>query len=159
MFLSSQRMDVAKMLLLLTALSLIAAITEARKCSATCSRLAEGQVVTVDCSSRNLDCIPSNFPDATVMDLSNNDIALLELEVPVSISDRVRPICLPPRNDSHLTEEGLSATVSGWGGTIPFGEVQSKPSWTKLRIPVEGPKAYPLLDCGKLCRICERIID
>ncbi|XP_071788766.1 uncharacterized protein [Asterias amurensis] len=58
------------------------------------------------------------FP--TYSNYNLNDIALLELEVPVSISDRVSPVCLPPRNDSLLTETGSSATMSGWGGTIPF---------------------------------------
>ncbi len=60
------------------------------------------------------------FP--TYSNYNLNDIALLELEVPVAITDRVRPVCLPPRDDSHLTEAGMSATVSGWGGTIPFSK-------------------------------------
>ncbi|XP_038058130.1 atrial natriuretic peptide-converting enzyme-like [Patiria miniata] len=62
-----------------------------------------------------------SIPFPSYINYNYNDIALLELEVPVSISDRVRPVCLPPRNDSHLTAEGSSASVSGWGGTVPFG--------------------------------------
>ncbi|XP_022105015.1 peroxidasin homolog [Acanthaster planci] len=31
-----------------------------------------------DCSSRNLDCIPVNYPDSLVMDLSHNNISILE---------------------------------------------------------------------------------
>ncbi|XP_022105017.1 leucine-rich repeats and immunoglobulin-like domains protein 2 isoform X2 [Acanthaster planci] len=31
-----------------------------------------------DCSSRNLDCIPVNYPDSLVMDLSHNNITILE---------------------------------------------------------------------------------
>ncbi|XP_022106148.1 atrial natriuretic peptide-converting enzyme-like [Acanthaster planci] len=62
-----------------------------------------------------------SIPFPNYINFNVNDIALLELDVPVSISERVRPVCLPPRNDSHLTKAGRSGTVTGWGGTIPLG--------------------------------------
>ena len=62
------------------------------------------------------------IPFPNYINYNDNDLALLELEVPLSFSDRVRPVCLPPRNDSVLTAVGVSATMAGWGGTVPSGE-------------------------------------
>ncbi|XP_066980067.1 transmembrane protease serine 9-like [Macrobrachium rosenbergii] len=42
----------------------------------------------------------------------NNDIALLHLAYPVTVDDKVRPICLPSPNP---VPEGERATVAGWG--------------------------------------------
>ncbi|XP_022090564.1 leucine-rich repeat-containing protein 15-like [Acanthaster planci] len=52
-----------------------------RSCqSSTCHAQCDYDHVTgrVDCSFRHLDCIPVNYPDALVMDLSHNDITVLE---------------------------------------------------------------------------------
>ncbi|XP_038068433.1 leucine-rich repeat-containing protein 15-like [Patiria miniata] len=48
--------------------------------SSTCRAQCDYDYVTarVDCSSRNLSCIPVNYPDSLVMDLSHNDISVLE---------------------------------------------------------------------------------
>ncbi|XP_058443796.1 trypsin-4-like [Malaya genurostris] len=51
---------------------------------------------------------------------NNNDIGLLELMFPVTISgDRLVPICLPPANDNLF--EGKMAIVTGWGKTALGG--------------------------------------
>ncbi|XP_058811803.1 trypsin-4-like [Topomyia yanbarensis] len=51
---------------------------------------------------------------------NNNDIGLLELTFPVTISsDRLVPICLPQANDSVY--EGKTAVVTGWGKTALGG--------------------------------------
>lgn len=51
-----------------------------------------------------------------------NDIALVELEEPVTFDDNVQPICLPSEDDDFT---GQNAYVSGWGYTEyskwPFG--------------------------------------
>ena len=46
----------------------------------------------------------------------NSDIAIIELEEEVTISDRVRPICLPPK-DSFINPsiEGTTCVAAGWG--------------------------------------------
>ncbi|XP_022105012.1 leucine-rich repeats and immunoglobulin-like domains protein 2 [Acanthaster planci] len=45
-------------------------------CSAQCNY--DHMSGRADCSSRNLDCIPVNYPDSLVMDLSHNNISVLE---------------------------------------------------------------------------------
>lgn len=42
-----------------------------------------------------------------------NDIALLRLDRPVSFSNRIQPICLPPETRSNLVNKKL--VVAGWG--------------------------------------------
>lgn len=51
---------------------------------------------------------------------NNNDIALMELTFPVTISeDRLVPVCLPQPNDSIY--DGKMAIVTGWGKTALGG--------------------------------------
>merc|ERR1719419_174797 len=47
-------------------------------------------------------------------DSKENDISILELETPVSLTDypNIKPICLPSKDATYA---GLSATISGWG--------------------------------------------
>ncbi|XP_068220005.1 transmembrane protease serine 9-like [Palaemon carinicauda] len=45
-------------------------------------------------------------------DTLNNDIALLHLAYPVTISEKVGPICLPTLDVVH---DGVDVTVAGWG--------------------------------------------
>jgi len=45
-----------------------------------------------------------------------NDIALLKLKADIKFSARVRPACLP--TNAAKTYAGVTATVSGWGGTL-----------------------------------------
>lgn len=47
-----------------------------------------------------------------------NDIALLELETPISYDSHIVPICMP-KDDDDFT--GRIATVSGWG-RLKYGE-------------------------------------
>ena len=64
------------------------------------------------------------------------DIALLELERPVTWKDypHIRPICLP---DSEVQEvSGLTGTVAGWGATRTLEEVQPTPDHCKLHRPI-----------------------
>lgn len=55
---------------------------------------------------------PSYNPQTT-----NNDIALLKLESPVTFSDYVRPVCLATSSNEWATypEEQASCHVIGWG--------------------------------------------
>ncbi|XP_029173024.1 soluble guanylate cyclase 89Db-like [Nylanderia fulva] len=56
----------------------------------------------------------------------NNDIAIIEMDQPVSINDLVRTACLP--EDKNIDYTGAIATVIGWGQT---GE--NKPESDELR--------------------------
>ncbi|XP_022105014.1 insulin-like growth factor-binding protein complex acid labile subunit [Acanthaster planci] len=50
--------------------------------SSTCNVQCDYDHVTgkADCSHRNLDCIPVNYPDTLVMDLTHNNISVLDLD-------------------------------------------------------------------------------
>ncbi|XP_055616515.1 trypsin-like [Toxorhynchites rutilus septentrionalis] len=64
--------------------------------------------------------------------LNNNDIALLELTFPVSISsERLVPVCLPQPNDN--TYEGKTGIVTGWGRTAA-GVLSD--TLQELRVPI-----------------------
>ncbi|XP_065211110.1 uncharacterized protein LOC135839142 [Planococcus citri] len=63
--------------------------------------------------------------------LLDNDIALLELNEPVTFSDNIQPICLPDPNETYTSKK---ATVVGWGITsYPMGT----PSAILQKIQVE----------------------
>ncbi|XP_051579761.1 suppressor of tumorigenicity 14 protein homolog [Myxocyprinus asiaticus] len=47
------------------------------------------------------------------------DIALMELDSPVTFSETIRPICLPTANDVYPA--GLPVTITGWGATREGG--------------------------------------
>jgi secreted trypsin-like serine protease len=47
----------------------------------------------------------------------SNDIALLKMERPVKLSDRVRPVKLPRRSHQNMTFKKYLATITGWGTT------------------------------------------
>ncbi|XP_016315963.1 suppressor of tumorigenicity 14 protein homolog [Sinocyclocheilus anshuiensis] len=49
----------------------------------------------------------------------DNDIALMELDSPVTFSATIRPICLPTATDFFPT--GETVTISGWGATREGG--------------------------------------
>ncbi|XP_067275825.1 ST14 transmembrane serine protease matriptase a [Pseudorasbora parva] len=49
----------------------------------------------------------------------DNDIALMELESPVTFSDTIRPICLPTATD--VFPPGDVVTITGWGATREGG--------------------------------------
>uniref|UniRef100_A0A673MVQ8 Suppressor of tumorigenicity 14 protein homolog n=1 Tax=Sinocyclocheilus rhinocerous TaxID=307959 RepID=A0A673MVQ8_9TELE len=49
----------------------------------------------------------------------DNDIALMELDSPVTFSATIRPICLPTATDVFPT--GETVTISGWGATREGG--------------------------------------
>uniref|UniRef100_A0A8C2C9Y7 Suppression of tumorigenicity 14a n=1 Tax=Cyprinus carpio TaxID=7962 RepID=A0A8C2C9Y7_CYPCA len=49
----------------------------------------------------------------------DNDIALMELDSPVTFSETIRPICLPAATDVYPA--GETVTISGWGATREGG--------------------------------------
>lgn len=59
----------------------------------------------------------------------DNDIALLELSVPVEYDDYVRPACIP--EGSSFNEEGQYSNcyITGWGYTQEEGKKYSKTSY------------------------------
>lgn len=63
---------------------------------------------------------------------NNNDIALMELTFPVTISeDRLVPICLPQPNDALY--DGKMAVVTGWGKTAVGG---LSATLQELKVPI-----------------------
>ncbi|XP_050298147.1 trypsin-1-like [Anthonomus grandis grandis] len=61
----------------------------------------------------------------------NNDIALLELDNEVSLSDMTRPVCLPPTGKSFT---GYNAIAVGWGATAQHGALS--PKLREVKVPV-----------------------
>lgn len=56
----------------------------------------------------------------------DNDIALMELDSPLTYSDYIRPICLPSAQHEFMT--GSTVWISGWGATREGGESEFKSS-------------------------------
>lgn len=53
-----------------------------------------------------------------------NDISLLQMEKPVSLTNYVRPICLPKTN--AVLQDGKMCTVIGWGQLFEVGRIFRK---------------------------------
>jgi len=49
----------------------------------------------------------------------DNDMALMELETPVTLTQNILPICLP--SPSHQFPAGQAAWITGWGATREGG--------------------------------------
>ncbi|XP_018520967.1 ST14 transmembrane serine protease matriptase a [Lates calcarifer] len=62
----------------------------------------------------------------------DNDIALMELESPVSYSDYIRPICLPA--SQHDFPVGNTVWITGWGATREGGFAASVLQKAQVRI-------------------------
>lgn len=54
----------------------------------------------------------------------DNDVALMELDSPVTYSDHIKPICLPA--PQHQFNSGDAVWISGWGATREGGEYTQK---------------------------------
>ena len=80
----------------------------------------------------------------------NNDLALLHLDRPVTLSDRVSPVCLP--SGSLTSTHGL---ISGWGRVYSGGPAVSELRTGEVEILSEGEcqQAFPHLarTGGLLC--------
>ncbi|KAB0803011.1 hypothetical protein PPYR_05197 [Photinus pyralis] len=61
----------------------------------------------------------------------NNDIALLELEHPISFDGILKPVCLPLAGKSYSGHTGI---VTGWGATAAQGSVSNK--LREVRVPI-----------------------
>ena len=72
----------------------------------------------------------------------DNDISVLELETPVSLTDypNIKPICLPA---SGATYDGATATVSGWGTVSSGGNSNSHLHEVDVTVFANG-------DCGAM---------
>ncbi|OXA42845.1 Suppressor of tumorigenicity 14 protein [Folsomia candida] len=70
-----------------------------------------------------------------------NDIALLRLDRPVSFSNRIQPICLPPETRSNLVNKKL--VVAGWG-RVSYGGPTS-PILQKVNVRV-----WPNSNCASV---------
>ncbi|XP_029027296.1 ST14 transmembrane serine protease matriptase a [Betta splendens] len=62
----------------------------------------------------------------------DNDMALMELDSPVSFSDYIRPICLPAA--THNFPAGDTVSISGWGATREGGSAAMVLQKAEVRI-------------------------
>ncbi|ERL86503.1 proclotting enzyme-like [Dendroctonus ponderosae] len=62
----------------------------------------------------------------------NNDIAILELDLPVSFNEKMNPVCLP--SNSPLDYTGRVGIVAGWGRINERGDTSQVPR--KIAVPV-----------------------
>ena len=60
------------------------------------------------------------------------DIALLEMQSPVSFQPNIIPICLPEDTDDNLV--GRTGTVTGWGRRTEFGNIS--PVLREVHLPI-----------------------
>ena len=59
------------------------------------------------------------------------DIALLEMQSPISFQPNIIPICLPSTDSSLVGQIG---TVSGWGRLSEFGQIS--PVLREVKLPI-----------------------
>ena len=59
-------------------------------------------------------------PDASRFGYEN-DIALLSLDTPFTITDYVRTVCAAPSYWDYYFDEGVLCTITGWGVTTELG--------------------------------------
>lgn len=52
---------------------------------------------------------------------NDNDIALLQMTEPFTLTDYVHPICIPPSEWNYYVTGGVEATLTGWGATFSGG--------------------------------------
>ncbi|XP_038069336.1 leucine-rich repeat and immunoglobulin-like domain containing-NOGO receptor-interacting protein 4 [Patiria miniata] len=69
-------MDSFAMALILFLIGVLIGACQSSTCHAQCDY--DHVTARADCSSLNLSCIPVNYPDSLIMDLSHNDISMLE---------------------------------------------------------------------------------
>ncbi|KAJ7990144.1 hypothetical protein DPEC_G00297280 [Dallia pectoralis] len=86
--------------------------------------------IGVHVQKRNLvQVIPHMYYNSFTYD---NDIALMQLDSPVTFSDYIRPICLPA--PTHIFPMGNSVWITGWGATREGGSGASVLQKAQVRI-------------------------
>ncbi|XP_054984167.1 transmembrane protease serine 2 [Sorex araneus] len=73
--------------------------------------------------------IPHPSYDATT---KNNDIALMKLQTPLALSDRVKPVCLP--NPGLELQPAQVCWISGWGATSEKGKTSDLLNAAEVRL-------------------------
>ncbi|XP_009677790.1 transmembrane protease serine 2 isoform X2 [Struthio camelus] len=56
-------------------------------------------------------------------DSKDNDVALMKLEVPLTFTDNIRPVCLP--NPGMTFQSDQQCWISGWGAEYPGGKTSN----------------------------------
>uniref|UniRef100_A0A8C3TBP9 Peptidase S1 domain-containing protein n=1 Tax=Chelydra serpentina TaxID=8475 RepID=A0A8C3TBP9_CHESE len=65
---------------------------------------------------------------------SSGDIALVELETPVSFNSVIRPVCLPASSVEFPT--GMACWVTGWGDTQYGGSLTAPKTLQEVQVPL-----------------------
>lgn len=84
----------------------------------------------------------------------NNDIALMELDTNITLSQNIWPICLP--SPTYHFPVGCEAWVTGWGATREGGKCTGQKQfcccWSSIWQPVADKSGtFPRQDVGFLC--------
>lgn len=64
----------------------------------------------------------------------NNDVSLLRIPSPLTVSDAIQPIRLPTAAQLSDSFAGQLVTVSGWGSVTQGGDVQATLRWVSVRV-------------------------
>ncbi|KAL9922435.1 tracheal-prostasin [Glossina fuscipes fuscipes] len=65
----------------------------------------------------------------------DNDIGVLKLDKPITMSDMVRPVCMPEKNREYEHEEAI---ITGWGATREGGPAAE--NLQEVRVPILSTK-------------------
>uniref|UniRef100_A0A3B5M0C0 Transmembrane serine protease 4a n=1 Tax=Xiphophorus couchianus TaxID=32473 RepID=A0A3B5M0C0_9TELE len=87
--------------------------------AAHCFRLVKSPLFAISCSSVDKIIIHDQYDEAS----SDYDLAMMRLSSPISVGDKRKPVCLPPKD--LLLPDKAPVVVSGWGLLRENGKIST----------------------------------